>query len=335
MHIKKPGWCAGRAAKAMGTAAMCVAVAQLPCAAANADTFTVSEYGKITSTLPWAVAFKKGYLSQDGLHVTDVVSSSGGGSGLRNLLASDLQAGNVGTATAIAAINQGMDLRIVMCNADHIGDLAWATTSQSTARSLKDLVGKRIAYTSPRSTTEMVLRGAIAQAGLTGKVTILPIGGLGPGLTALAQGAIDATPLTDPALTLQADKYRILFHGYDVFPKFAYSVVIATREFTEKHAAELRALIRARLRAVDFMESNRDETALIYSQVFEIKLEDAKKILPKYYVWGQWSHGACSKEGLDAMSKGMLDVGLIQKPVEWSKIIDQSFLPPDRQRKLW
>jgi NitT/TauT family transport system substrate-binding protein len=308
------------------------AIAALP---ARADTFTVSEYGKITSTLPWAVAFKKGYLSQDGLNVTDVVSSSGGGSGLRNLLASDLAAGNLGTASAIAAINQGMDLRIVMCNADHIGDLAWATTSQSSIKSLKDLVGKKVAYTSPRSTTEMVLRGAIEQAGLTGKINILAIGGLGPGLTALAQGAIDATPVTDPTLTLQADKYKVLFHGYDIFPKFAYSVVVATRDFTLKHPDQLRALIRARLRAVDFMEKNHDETALIYSQVFEIKLEDAKKILPKYYVWGQWSHGQCSKEGLDAMSKGMLAVGMIQKPVDWSKVIDQSFLPLDRQRKLW
>jgi len=181
----------------------------------------------------------------------------------------------------------------------------------------------------------MVLRAAVENAGLTGKIELLPIGGLGPGLTALAQGAIDAAPLTDPALTLQADKYHILFHGYDVFPRFAYSVVVATREFTVKHPDLLRALLRARIRAVEYMEANREETALIYSQVFDIKLEDAKRMLPKYYQWGQWSHGTCSREGLDAMSKGMQAVGIIKQPVDWSKVIDQSFLPPDKQRKLW
>jgi NitT/TauT family transport system substrate-binding protein len=310
---------------------LCIAIAPL----ARAEKLAISEYGKITSTLPWAVAFKKGYLKEEGLDVTDIVSSSGGGNGLRNLLASDLPVGNVGTATAIAAINQGMDLRIVMCNADHIGDLTWATTRDSNIRSIRDLVGKKVAYTSPRSTTEMVLRGAIANAGLTGKVDILAIGGLGPGLTALAQGAVSATPLVDPTLTLQADKYRVLFRGYEVFPKFTYSVVVATREFTEKHPDKLRALLRARRRAIEFMEKNRDETAVIYAQVFEFSLEDAKRLLPKYFEWGQFSHGEFSREGLDAMSKGMVAVGLIDKPVDWSKIVDQRFLAPDQQRKLW
>jgi NitT/TauT family transport system substrate-binding protein len=313
---------------------MCAAL-MVTAVAARADTLAISEYGNITSTLPWAVAFKKGYLQQDGLHITDIVSSSGGGSSLRNILASDLAVGNLGTATAIAGINQGMDLRIVMCNADFIGDLAWATTARSTARSLKDLIGKKVAYTAPRSTTEMVLRAAVADAGLTGKVTLLPIGGLGPGLTALAEGAVEATPLSDPVLTLQADKYRILFHGYDVFPKFTYSVVVATREFTLKHPDQLRALLRARRRAIEYMEQNRDETALIYSQVFGVNLQDARKLLPKYYAWGQWSHGEFSREGLEAMSRGMLAVGIIDKPVDWSKLVDQSFLAPDQQRKLW
>jgi len=299
------------------------------------EKLAIGEYGKITSTLPWAVAFKKGYLRGDGLNVTDIISSGVGGGSLRNLLASNLGVGNIGTTAAIAAINQGMDLRIVMCNADHIGDLTWATTKDSGIHSIQDLVGRKVAFTAPRSTTEMVLRAAVAKAGLTGKVELLPIGGLGPGLTALAHGAVDATPLVDPTLTLEPEKYRILFHGYDIFPKFTYSVVVATREFTQKYPDKLRTVLRARRRAVEFMERNRDETALIYSQLFEFSLDNAKKLLPKYYEWGQWSHGQFSKEGLKAMSDGMMLVGQIAKPVDWSKVIDQSFLEPDQRRDLW
>jgi NitT/TauT family transport system substrate-binding protein len=299
------------------------------------EKLAISEYGKLTSTLPWAVAFKKGYLREDGLNVTDIISSGVGGGGLRNLLASNLGVGNVGTTAAIAAINQGMDLRIVMCNANHIGDLTWATTKDSSIRSMQDLAGKKVAFTAPRSTTEMVLRAAIAKAGLTGKVEILAIGGLGPGLTALAHHAIDATPLVDPTLTLEPEKYRILFRGYDVFPKFTYSVVVATREFTEKYPDKLRKVLSARRRAVEFMEANRDETVAIYSELFEFPPDVARKLLPKYYDWGQWSHGDFSKEGLAAMSDGMMLVGQIDKPVDWSKVIDQSFLDPDQRRQLW
>src|SRR5476649_2408851 len=106
--------------------ALCLAVIAIAAPAARADTLSVSEYGKIASTLPWAVAFKKGFLHQDGLNITDVVSSSGGGTGLRNMMASGMGVALVASTTAIAAINQGMDLRIVMCNADEMGDLTWA-----------------------------------------------------------------------------------------------------------------------------------------------------------------------------------------------------------------
>ena len=66
-----------------------------------------------------------------------------------------------------------------------------------------------------------------------------------------------------------------------------------------------------------------------------MKLDDAKKLLEKYYGWGQFSHGDFSKQGLAAMSDGMQLVGIIKKPVDWSKVLDQSFLAPDQQRKLW
>jgi NitT/TauT family transport system substrate-binding protein len=83
------------------------------------------------------------------------------------------------------------------------------------------------------------------------------------------------------------------------------------------------------------MEQNRDEATAIYSQLFDFPVDTAKKLLPKYYEWGQWSHGAFSREGLAAMSDGMMLVGQIDKPVDWSKAIDQSFLDPDQRRELW
>jgi len=321
--------------KKSAIAALGMVIAVLAAPAAHAERLAISEYGKITSSLPWAVAFKKGYLSQDGLDITEIVSSAGGGGGLRNLLASGMGVGQVGTTTVISAINQGMDLRIVMCTSDHIGELAWATTKASGIKSINDLAGKRVAFTSPRSTTEMALRAAVARAGLTGKVDMIAIGGLGAGLTALGLGAVDATPLVDPDLSLQPDKYRVLFHGYDVFPVFTSSVLVATPDFIRQHPDKLRALMRAHRRAIEFMNTNRDETALIYSQVFGFSLADAKKLLPKYYAWGQFSHGEFSKEGLGATSKAMQLVGMINKPVDWSKIVDQRFLDPDQQRKLW
>jgi NitT/TauT family transport system substrate-binding protein len=313
----------------------CLAVVTLSGASARAEKLVIGEYAKITATLPWAVALKKGFFKDEGLNIDDIVSSSGGGSSLRNMLAGDLPYADMAPTAVLAGIRQGLDLRIVMSASNHIGDLSWGARPNSGINSIKDLAGKKVAFTNPKSTTEMVIRNAIDNAGLTGKTEILPIGGLGPGLTALAQGAIDAAPVVDPTLSLEPEKYKILFRAYDVFPKFTWFVGVATREFAEKSPETIRKILRVHRRAVDFMEKNRDETALIYSQVFEFKLDDAKKLLPKYYEWGHWSHGEFSKEGLDAVSKGLMTVGEIDKPVDWSKVIDQSFLDDDLRRTLW
>jgi hypothetical protein len=62
--------------------------------------------------------------------------------------------------------------------------------------------------------------------------------------------------------------------------------------------------------------------------------DEAKAILPKYYEWEHWSRGDFSKEGLAAMVAGMIEVGELKEPFDWSKIIDQSFLDEDLRRPL-
>jgi NitT/TauT family transport system substrate-binding protein len=303
---------------------------------ARAEQITVSQYGKLTQTLPWAVALKKGFFKDEGLNIDGITSSSGGGTSLRNMLAGAIPYADIATPTALAGIKQGIDLRIVMGGSNHIGDLVWATQPNSGINSIKDLVGKKAAFTAPKSTTEMVIRNAVDKAGLAGKVEVLPIGGLGPAVTALNQGAIAAAPVVDPILSLEPEKFKILFHAYEVFPQFTWSVGVVTREFAEKSPDTIRKILRVHRRAVDFMDKNRDEAAQIYADVFEFKVADAKKLLPKYFEWqGYWSRGDFSKDGLQAVSQGLMTVGEIDKPIDWSKVIDQSFLDPDLRRTLW
>ena len=77
----------------------------------------------------------------------------------------------------------------------------------------------------------MVIRTALKREGLAGKVEVLPLGGLGPALTALAQGAVAAAPFNDPALTITPDKYKVLFYGHQYYPKFTWQVAVTTKEF--------------------------------------------------------------------------------------------------------
>src|SRR6476619_6157902 len=205
----------------LASAALFAAILATPVSAAK---LTVTQYGRIIETLPWAVALEKGMFKEAGLDIDGITAGSGGGTSLRNMLAGELPYAEIATSAAIAGILAGVELKAVASSSNHIGELTWAAKPDAGIASIKDLVGKKVAYTSPKSITEMVIRTALKREGLTGKVEILPLGGLGPALTALAQGAVAAAPFNDPALTLTPDKSKVLFYGHQYDPKFTWQV---------------------------------------------------------------------------------------------------------------
>jgi NitT/TauT family transport system substrate-binding protein len=109
---------------------------------------------------------------------------------------------------------------------------------------------------------------------------------------------------------------------------------VTTQEFINKNPAKLRALVKARRKAVEFMYAHRKETTKIYSEVFEMDPALAAKILPKYYDWGHWSKGDIRQDGLQAIVEGMMEVGELTGPIDWSKLIDQSLLDADLRTQL-
>src|ERR1700716_3036973 len=172
-----------------------------------------------------------------GLDIDGVTAGAGGGTSLRNMLAGEVPYAEIATSAAIAGLLAGVELKAVASSSNHIGELTWAAKPDAGIASLKDLVGKKVAYTSPKSITEMVIRTALKQEGLAGKVEVVPLGGLGPALTALAQGAVAAAPWNDPALTITPDKYKVLFYGHQYYPKFTWQVAVTTKEFAAKNQA--------------------------------------------------------------------------------------------------
>src|SRR5262249_36106779 len=207
-------------------AAVLMTLAVPPACAAK---ITVSQYGRLVATLPWAVALQKGMFKEAGLDIDGITAGAGGGTSLRNMLAGELPYAEIATSAAIAGSLAGVELKALASSSNHIGELTWAAKPEAGVTPLPDLVGKKGAYPSPQSATEMVIRDARKQEGLTGKVEVLPLGGLGPALTALAQGAVAAAPFNDPALTVTPDKYKVLFYGHQYYPKFTWQVAVTTK----------------------------------------------------------------------------------------------------------
>lgn len=302
---------------------------------AHAYKLAVSQYGRVTATLPWVVATEKGYFKEEGIEIDQIIAGMGGGTTLRNMLASDLPYGEVATSAALAAIKSGIDIIIVNTASSHIGEIALVANPTSNIRKVQDLAGKKAGYTNPKSTSELLLRLALKEAGMAGKVELVSTGGFGAGLTALDTGAIDAAPLIDPILTLEPDRYRVIFPFADLIPRVTWLVGIAKRDFAEKNPELVRKLIRVRRKAVDYIYTNRDDAMCIYAKVWNKDPKDVGKYFPSYFNYeGEWSRGGFDKAALAKMSEGLQLVGDADKPIDWSKVIDQQYLPKDLQKPL-
>ena len=302
---------------------------------AAAFQLAISQYGRVTATLPWAVAMEKGFFDEAGVRIDEIIAGAGGGTTLRNVLASDLPYGEVATSAAIAANRAGLDVVIVNTASSHIGEIALVADPKSDIRKIADLAGKKAGYTAPRSTSDMLLHLALRESGMTGKVETIATGGFGPGITALTTGAIQAAPLIDPALTLEPDKYRVILRFADMIPRMTWLVGITTREFAKKDPELLRKLIAIRRRGVNYIYEHPDQAVRIYAKVWQQDPDQVALYFPKYFDYeGEWSRGGFEQTGLAKMSEGLQLVGDIEKPVDWNALIDQSFLPPDLQKPL-
>ena len=300
---------------------------------ASAAEMAVSQYGRVTATLPWAVAMEKGWFAAEGVQVDHIISGEGGGTTLRNMLASDLPYGEVATSAALAAIRSGLDIVIVNTASDHIGEISLVANPKSNVHKVQDLAGRKAGFTGPKSTSEVLLRLALKQAGMTDKVEPVATGGFGGGLTLLDAGGIDAAPLIDPILTLKPDKYRVIFQFADLIPRMTWLVGVTTRKFAAEHPDTLRKLIAVHRKGADYIYANHDDAIRIYAKVWQQDAKEVASYFPKYFGYkGEWSPGGFDQEALAKMSDGLQLIGEASGPVDWKAVIDQQFLPKDLQK---
>jgi len=298
---------------------------------AAAERLVISNYGVSSASLPWAIALKQGFYKDEGLSIDSIIGSTGGGTTIRNMLATELPFAEVSLPAAIAAIEQGVKLKFILNSSNAQDELAWVVKRDSPVKTLADLKGKTIGYTSPKSVTEMIVRTIVKRAGIYDDVKFLATNGVANGMTMLTHGGLDAAALSEPVLTKQADKYRVVIRVSDHLPEIAWAVGITTPEYAAKEPAKLRALLKARRRGVDFIVSNPAEAAKIYADVFGVEPAIARTVLDQLSKTQFWARGKFSKKGLDTMIEGMVLVGALDKPFDAEAHIDRQFLPPDQQ----
>jgi NitT/TauT family transport system substrate-binding protein len=241
------------------------------------------------------------------------------------MMAAPVPFAEIAVPAAIAAIQNGIDMKIVYGGVNNMGDLSWLVRKDSPVKTMADLKGKKVGFTQPRSTTEMVLRAILQKAGLTNDVTVLPTGGIPAGMVALDQGAVDAAPYEEPLLLPHPENYRVLFRVNDYLPNLTWSAGVTTPAYLAAHPDLVHKLVQARHEAVEYMYAHPAEAEAEYQKVWNTTDPSIARILPALIKSKYWSSNGINMAGLQTMINSMALVGVIPAPVDPKTLIDPAF----------
>jgi NitT/TauT family transport system substrate-binding protein len=305
----------------------------------QAEEIAVGNYGVSANGMPFGVALVKGYFKDEGLNITGLISSAGGGTSLRNMLAGGgVPYGEVNPGVVVSAILAGADLKIVSDNVLTVAEFVWAVKPDSPIKTIKDIKGKKIGYTNPRSTSQALARMLLQAAGYKpDDAELVKTGGFGEGIAALDSGQVDIVPITEPLWSKYKNKYRAVIVASETLPPLDNVVGVTTVEMAEKKGDFIRAVIRARRKAVIFMREHPDEAADIVAKQYNIDVDVAKSAIrnlttSKTQGVPYWGEGAIYLDGLKRMIEAQRSVGAITGEVDYDKIIDTRFLPDDLKK---
>lgn len=304
-------------------------------ASVRASDVVISNWGTNLFGVPYAVGLEKGFFKDAGAPVTGAIGGGGGGSVVRNLLANDLPFGEIASSAAMDAQREGLPLIIVGGTARSF-DNVWVTQPNSSIRTIADLPGKRVAFTSPQSITEAFLLMVLNRNGIDAKsVTRVAAGGYAQGVTLVDIGAADVAPMAEPLRTIKRGKYREVFNAEDSLPPILSVVAVTTRDFAAKNPDKIRAILAARRRGVDDIYAHPDDAARIMAAAYEMDPKLAAGTIAATVGTKQrmWSSGEIDVTELIALQQGMLLTGAKVGGTNWQTLIDISFLPADLQAK--
>ena len=315
-----------------GVLILALTLAASPAAAVD---LLVTQYKNDPSGAPYAIALEKGFFKKHGIDIGGIISGAGGGSSVRNAIASDLGYGDVTAAPVIAAAEQGQDVKIVGFTSRSLADLVVVVMPDSPIKTAADLKGKKFGISNPKSLGEMMGVLVLEKAGLKqGDVQMVALGSLGGALTALENGVVDVTAI--PIILFHTrggeSKYRVLV-GSKELPLVPSQIGMATSQTMKERPDQLRAIQAARRDGTRFIYEHTDEAIQILSQVYEpLPAKDVGLMVKELVDAKFWTEGRIEMPLLENTMRAMKGVGMLEKDVDLKKIVDSSFLPADLQK---
>ena len=192
-----------------------VAAVMVESAAAETLKVAVAQRGFWNSTFI-DVGLKQGYFKEAGLDI-EILYTEGGASTLTPVITGSIDiAMTNGVLGVVAAYAKGMPVKIISAEATGAAEAFWYTRPESGIKRLADTNGRTVAFSSPGSSTNLILLQLVNQAKVVPR--LVATGGAPGTLTQVMSGQIDVGWSVPPFVLQQlADgKLVIVARGSDV-----------------------------------------------------------------------------------------------------------------------
>jgi NitT/TauT family transport system substrate-binding protein len=141
-------------------------------------------------------------------------------------------------------------------------------------------------------------------------------------------------PIPEPLWSKFRSKYRAVVTASEALPPLDNVVGVTTANMAAEKGDFIRAVIRARRRAVEFMHKNPDEAGDIVAKHYNLEPEVARSAVRNLTTSRTdgvpyWGPGQIHMDGLKRMVELQRGLGTIKGEVDFDKIIDTQFLPDD------
>jgi NitT/TauT family transport system substrate-binding protein len=308
------------------------------CGAARAEDIVVTHYASLLYGTPYAVALDRGYFKQAGVDVSSILTSKGGGTSVRNMMAGETLFAEVALPAALSAIKEGFPIKIISGGTD--GPSAfWVTRPGEKIEKPEDLKGKRFVYSRPKSVSESNILAVLKSHGIKpSEVTMVAIGDFGAGLTALEHNKIDIAIIPEPIYSQKMKagaKYQVIPWLDAKLPQYSQTVGVATNDMIAKKGDKLRAVIEGRRKGVDLIYADQKAAAASLATGYNLPPDIAASalagLLKQTPTW--FGHGELKMKLMEATAQSLIETGAYEGTVDWKAAIDDRFLPKDLQSK--
>jgi NitT/TauT family transport system substrate-binding protein len=289
--------------------------------AARAEVVTIGISTVGLYELPTEISKRKGFYQEEGLDARKVVIRTP--LHVAALLAGELDYSTV-TGIISGASIQGLPLRTVMGWFDKPLHMLIARPN---IKKLTDLKNKRVAVSSFGSIPHIMLREALAQAGMNPEkdITVLALGGSGDRLAALVAGTVDATPVDVAYIqrTEQLGLTNLLYLG-DVVNLRLGGFAVAMDKI-QRNPDQISRVIRATLKGVRFFKNNKPETLAIMRDYLKISGNYVEKIY-QFALRSLNEDGLVAKSSLDNEIRLTREQLKIKDEIPESKVVEWKFI---------